>query len=150
MTVSKYTLYNAVGEPVALIMATEEELPAVIEANAPGSRAIRGNYDWDNFKFVNDAPVEYSPAAKARRLARPGHRARWDVATEDWVDIRTALEKVTDNKAKVRQLLADSDWVVLRAQEENSPVPLAWRQYRKALRDLDPADPVWPTPPAQS
>jgi hypothetical protein len=46
--------------------------------------------------------------------------------------------------------LADSDWTVA----TDSPVNVAaWTAYRQALRDLpanttDPADPVWPTPPA--
>jgi hypothetical protein len=34
------------------------------------------------------------------------------------------------------QLLSESDVVVLRAYEANTPVPQAWVEYRQALRDM--------------
>jgi hypothetical protein len=50
------------------------------------------------------------------------------------------------------EMLAASDWVVVKAQEAGEAVPAAWTTYRQALRDLpsntsDPANPVWPTKP---
>jgi len=58
-----------------------------------------------------------------------------------------ALRRVRDN------MLVDTDWVVVKAQEAGEAVPAAWANYRQALRDLpantsDPASPVWPTKPA--
>ena len=57
-----------------------------------------------------------------------------------------ALRRVRDN------MLVDTDWVVVKAQEVGEAVPAAWATYRQALRDLpantaDPANPVWPTKP---
>lgn len=33
-------------------------------------------------------------------------------------------------------LLAQCDWVVVKAQEDGTPVPSPWVEYRNALRDL--------------
>ena len=59
-----------------------------------------------------------------------------------WADIRSKRDG----------LLAETDWVVVKAQEVGEAVPAAWAIYRQALRDLpantaDPANPVWPTKP---
>lgn len=50
------------------------------------------------------------------------------------------------------QKLAESDWIVARSYETNTPVPQVWSDYRQALRDLpenttDPKNPVWPVIP---
>jgi hypothetical protein len=34
------------------------------------------------------------------------------------------------------KLLAETDWMVIKAQETGVPVPQAWKDYRQALRDL--------------
>jgi ribosomal 50S subunit-associated protein YjgA (DUF615 family) len=57
-----------------------------------------------------------------------------------------ALRRVRD------RLLAETDWVVVKAQEAGEAVPAAWQAYRTALRDLpanttDPSNPAWPTKP---
>jgi hypothetical protein len=62
--------------------------------------------------------------------------------TEEWAALR----------AKRDELLAASDWVVVKAQEAGEDVPAAWVTYRTALRNLpaatsDPANPTWPTAP---
>ena len=51
------------------------------------------------------------------------------------------------------KLLAECDWVVIRAYSTGTSVPTEWATYQQALRDLpanttDPANPVWPTKPA--
>ena len=47
--------------------------------------------------------------------------------------------------------LAESDWRVLMAQENNTSTPKTWKTYRQALRDVtlqaDPFNIVWPPPP---
>lgn len=50
------------------------------------------------------------------------------------------------------RLLAASDWVVLRASEQGTPVPPDWLAYRQALRDVSsqegfPDAVVWPGMP---
>ena len=54
-------------------------------------------------------------------------------------------------RSKRNDLLAATDWVVLRANDQSSPVPAEWSAYRQALRDVtqqtDPFNVVWPEPP---
>lgn len=59
--------------------------------------------------------------------------------------------------AKVRvqrnKLLADTDWVVLKALEASTAVTQVWMGYRQALRDIteqeDPFNIVWPELPSE-
>lgn len=60
------------------------------------------------------------------------------------------------NDARVRRdmLLAESDWVALRAFESGMPLPAAWQRYRSALRDLPeqagfPQTIEWPRKPGE-
>jgi len=67
-------------------------------------------------------------------------KSRYD--TEEWAALRAERDR----------LLADCDWVVVKAQEAGEDVPAAWVTYRTALRNLpaatsDPANPTWPTAP---
>jgi hypothetical protein len=55
-------------------------------------------------------------------------------------------------RTKRNTLLADVDWVTLKAYSTDTPVPDEWKTYMQALRDLpsnteDPANPVWPVAP---
>lgn len=55
-------------------------------------------------------------------------------------------------RATRNNLLKDSDWVGLRAQELGEPVPTPWREYRQALRDVPlqrgfPTNVKWPLAP---
>ena len=65
---------------------------------------------------------------------------------EEWKRIRTERTR----------LLAETDWVVIKARENGGQVPTAWKTYRVALRDL-PAEQsdktkyseiTWPTQPS--
>ena len=65
-----------------------------------------------------------------------------DYDAAEWVALR----------AKRDELLAASDWVVVKAQEAGEDVPAAWVTYRTALRNLpaatsDASDPTWPDAP---
>ena len=56
-------------------------------------------------------------------------------------------------RAKRDKLLAESDWVAIRAADQGTPVPKAWKDYRQALRDItqqttDPDQIVWPVKPS--
>jgi len=71
---------------------------------------------------------------------------------EKWTDPRTPQQIWADIRSERNGLLAETDWVVVKAQEAGEAVPAAWATYRQALRDLpantaDPANPVWPTKP---
>ena len=72
-------------------------------------------------------------------------KSAW-VLSQEWKRIR---------KQRTR-LLADTDWVVIKARENGGQVPAAWKTYRVALRDI-PAEQsdktkyseiTWPTQPS--
>ena len=71
-------------------------------------------------------------------------KAAWELA-EEWKRIR---EKRTS-------LLAETDWVVIKARENGGQVPTAWKTYRVALRDIPSeqsdktkySEITWPTRP---
>ena len=84
---------------------------------------------WDGTKIVKD---------DASKVA-------WDLAWE-WTLIRRERTR----------LLAETDWVVIKARENGGQVPAAWKTYRVALRDI-PAEQsdktkyseiTWPTQPS--
>lgn len=55
-------------------------------------------------------------------------------------------------REKRNELLAESDWIVIRAFETNTNIPGTWEVYRQALRDVPqqagfPWEVIWPTEP---
>lgn len=70
---------------------------------------------------------------------------------DGFIDDRTDAQRLAENQAKAKTLLAGSDWVVARAYERQEPVSVPWSAYREALRVIAQmtvyAEPVWPTAP---
>ena len=115
--------------------------------------------------------------SKARALSelRPGEKFSWvgdDYVGLSWEDttpkpteaeIDAKLSELVANepwrelRSKRDRLLADTDWVTLKAVDASSDglgiqLPQVWIDYRQALRDLpanttDPLNPVWPELP---
>jgi hypothetical protein len=61
----------------------------------------------------------------------------------------TAGENVRNER---NRLLSESDWVVTKRYETQTPIPQEWVQYRQALRDIPqqadfPYDIIWPSLP---
>ena len=81
--------------------------------------------------------------------------ARWTYWPPGENPVRTQDEALRKEwgrfRARRNKLLAESDWVVVRAADRGEPVPTDWQTYRQALRDVtdqpDPFNIVWPTPP---
>jgi hypothetical protein len=72
---------------------------------------------------------------------------------ERWISTPTPAAVARDVRARRTSLLKDCDWVVAQAFEDGTPVPVLWRKYRKALRDITtqpgfPSTVDWPIPPA--
>ena len=90
------------------------------------------------------------------------YHLKWDASKKEVVTddtAKTAWELAQEWK-QIRQertrLLAETDWVVIKARENGGQVPTAWKTYRVALRDL-PAEQsdktkyseiTWPTQPS--
>ena len=72
--------------------------------------------DYDGINWVGTPPSKSEVEAKLAEL----------IAAEP---IRLLREKRT-------LLLAETDWVVIRARENGGQVPVAWKTYRQKLRDL--------------
>ena len=81
---------------------------------------------------------------------RPTPHHVFDYTTKQWVlDVEATWAAV---RATRDERLAATDWVVLRAADQGTPVPPEWMAYRQALRDVTeqpgfPEGVVWPTPP---
>ena len=76
----------------------------------------------------------------------------FDLRAHKWLTSRYDTEEWAALREKRDALLADCDWVVVKAQEAGEDVPAAWVTYRAALRNLpaatgDPANPTWPDAP---
>lgn len=120
--------YCEVGDDVADLYLAE----GYVEVNEPVPRGVR--------YWANGGPV-LPPAGE--HMAYSPETGQWSQDTvAAWAAVRTRRS----------HMLANSDWVTLRAADQGGPVPIAWRQYRQALRDVtnqpDPFNIVWPTPPA--
>tara|TARA_Y100001963_G_C6715082_1_gene416224 strand:+ start:167 stop:721 length:555 start_codon:yes stop_codon:yes gene_type:complete len=120
--------------PLSYEITNEEGSTRTISFKESGhiTSNIEGNHyhlKWDGTKIIKD------DAAKAA----------WELA-EEWKQIR---------KQRTR-LLAETDWVVIKARENGGTVPAAWKTYRVALRDIPAeqsdktkySDITWPTQPS--
>ena len=108
-----------------------------IESLRPGAEwALRG----DDLEWLDTEQTEPTTAEIEAEIAR-----------------LTAEQPLVELRAKRDQLLAETDWVTLKAIDLSNDglgiqLPQVWMDYRQALRDLpantvDPANPVWPVKP---
>ena len=83
-----------------------------------------------------------------------------DISTGQLIDITEPDEVVNDEenfiwlRTRRNELLAESDWVVIKEREEGGSVSnfADWKTYRQALRDITDSatsldDVTWPTKP---
>lgn len=124
-----------------------------VVANTPiGCKAIEGLHD----RFRRRVDMETGQVV-SWQPPRPADDALqtwdWSASDECWISIPTLAAVARDVRARRTSLLNDCDWVVTQAFEDGTPVPVLWRKYRKALRDIPtqpgfPATVIWPVPPA--
>lgn len=65
-----------------------------------------------------------------------------------------AKERLRLLKKERNKLLEETDWLIIRNQEQNIEIPSSWKAYRQELRDITKTyksilDVVWPTPPEE-
>ena len=89
------------------------------------------------------------------------YHLKWNASKKEVVkddDAKTAWELAEEWKiirAERTRLLAETDWVVIKARENGGTVPAAWKTYRVALRDVPSeqssktkySEITWPTRP---
>ena len=90
------------------------------------------------------------------------YHLKWDASKKEIVkdDTAKAAYDLAEEWKRIRKertrLLAETDWVVIKARENGGTVPAKWKTYRVALRDL-PAEQsaktkyseiTWPTQPS--
>ena len=111
--------------------STVDGITSTISFNESGHIHSDGTYSltWNGSKIDKDDTA----------------KAAYDLA-EEWKRIR----------AERTRLLAETDWVVIKARENGGTVPAKWKTYRVALRDLPAeqsaktkySDITWPTQPS--
>lgn len=77
--------------------------------------------------YPNDAPY-------IQRAIENG----WEDITASWPPVQevTNDQLAEEIRNKRNRLLAETDWVALRAYEQQQAVPTEWLEYRQALRDI--------------
>ena len=111
--------------------------------------------DNPNVSFPKDIPAETLASFNVypvKRTPAPDidsktHRHTQDIAqvngewTQVWNTVELPLDQASDNiRAHRDSLLANSDWIVVKAYENGNPVPQDWADYRQALRDVPAQD----------
>ena len=126
------------------------------------------DYSGEDYEIVEtDAPLSYQDDEgniisfnQSGHIEGQNYFLKWD-GTKIFKDdtAKSAYDLAQEWKrirAERTRLLAETDWVVIKARENGGQVPAAWKTYRVALRDL-PAEQsdktkyseiTWPTPPS--
>ena len=114
----------------------------------------------------NDVTIFYNESGHIPTPTEPGHKPgfhlKWDETKKEIVKDDTAkdaydlAQEWKRIRAERTRLLAETDWVVIKARENGGQVPAAWKTYRVALRDLPSeqssktkySEITWPTQPS--
>ena len=110
-------------------MTTDHEAIYRAYANVVLVDDTLGAFDADGNQVTLDQSVVDAAAAEL-------------VTATAWNDLRTKRD----------QLLAETDWEIVKHKELGTTIPAALKTYRQELRDLpantsDPANPSWPVKP---
>ena len=125
----KYVVHTEHGEIIRCGECQEVDFAA----QAGDHYVIEGDGHMDTHHVVDGVLTRLTAAQIASRSAR-------QVVNQDPAAF---IRRLRDTR------LAASDWVVLRALEQNAAVPDNWRAYRQQLRDITaqegfPTSVVWP------
>lgn len=137
-----YALIDNNGRVLQSGQVPSEGLIDAQAANHPNLTLVRCSASAGRNYIKDGAVKEYPPI--------PQMGFDFDYVTEQWFDARTIEQLMGELRKERDHKLSASDWT----QVPDAPVDqAAWAAYRQALRDLpanttDPANPVWPTPPA--
>jgi hypothetical protein len=145
-----YIVYNTTtGEISSNVIAESQEYLSPIADNLTYLEVAN---PIDNGKYYLDPQSQQTVAFPDK----PDQYYTWNWTTKTWQDARTDEQKNTQAIKQVQdkriQLLTSSDWVVIKAMDQGTQVPEAWRTYRQQLRDITqqpgyPLTVTWPEPP---
>lgn len=114
---------------------------------------------WNVFPVVEQDPPSFNSATQDLNQVDPTLTNNqwlqtWSVtaASADEIAQRTTAKEV-EVRAERDRLIAETDWIVVKAKETSTTVATAMKTYRQALRDLPSADGfphtmTWPTKPS--
>jgi hypothetical protein len=129
----------------------------VLPFDIPDGYASMQGYGTNQENYVNNAVIQdYTIAQQVTKANKPTYKSVWSNATFTWNDSRTTEEQNSDAEGVAIStrdaLLSQSDWVVVRAVDQGTPIPTDWQTYRQALRDITnqskyPTNIVWPVAP---
>ena len=120
---------------------------------------------------ISDALLQLKPGAEWSVNGNTYEGINWldktqTKPTEDEVNKKIDELKESESMNLLREerdrLIAQSDWMIVRAKETSTNIPAAWKTYRQALRDLpassnpklnsegylDMTSVTWPTKPS--
>ena len=111
----------------------------------------KNNVEAD-FSFINGLPTneeEYNNNIRwldgededGNQLYHADQKITWS-QVQAVVSEASARNKLHKLRKERNRLLAETDWVVIKARENNATVPSAWKTYRQALRDLTTQTPT--------
>lgn len=124
----------------------------LLDLNTPeGMAAIEGRYDHlsKRVDLATGEVVDYQPPAPPDNEFET---FEWNVEVKRWISKPTTAAFARDAREERNRRIAASDWVLLRAADQGTPVPQEWLTYRQALRDVSnqPGFPLsieWPNSP---
>ena len=117
--------------------------------------------DYEVVETEVDIQGFYQSGHITNTIDETSYHLKWDASKKEVVKddtAKTAWELAQEWK-QIRQertrLLAETDWVVIKARENGGQVPAAWKTYRVALRDIPSeqssktkySEITWPTRP---
>ena len=123
------------------------------------------DYSGEDYEIVEtevDIQEFYQSGHITSTMDETSYHLKWDASKKEVVSDDTAKSAwiLSQEWKRIRtqrnRLLAETDWVVIKARENGGQVPAAWKTYRVALRDL-PAEQsdktkyseiTWPTQPS--
>ena len=120
------------------------------------------DYSSEDYEIV-ETQVDIQGFNESEHIHEDGtYSLKWDASKKEVVkdDTAKAAHDLAEEWIRIRKertrLLAESDWVVIKARENGGQGPAAWKTYRVALRDLPSeqsaktkySDITWPTQPS--
>ena len=126
----------------------------VVETNAPLSYESTVDGVTNTISFNESGHI-------TSNLEGTYYHLKWDASKKEIVkdDTAKAAWELVEEWKRIRKertrLLAETDWVVIKARENGGQVPAAWKTYRVALRDIPSeqssktkySEITWPTRP---